>query len=730
MNIYVLFGLLGVCSFSLAAPEPPSWPYSHDLRYYYGYPGKTPYVYRASIEDDEEPLDRSRQDSGQLVSTLIHNAAVKQQDELKNFGNERPAVETGSAPPVQQERPGDSPKVVAPSSPHVVKPGVVNPPAFPPARKPPPPPPPPTKPAPEEEEDEDDEDDEESNEDDEEDEEEDDEERRRNEPIDIVTTQTPENATSSETLEVVRANVSQPVRQVVEDSNTNSAVLDVVEIKPDNEDNISDEASLDGVEAFVPGYVTDQGEVLVPVDTVTGDQPISIVPDPYTPPSRGVSLNYYGYNAEGLPGRVYRQEVFGEEDESQEDESQEDEDEEDESVKEVKEEPPKKKQVAPPKPPKVPLHLIPASAPTNEDDELDSGHQRYRNEAFPPSRSPLLYPVTFRYNGGYLTGPFDRPVTSSEVFQYVEPRPVVRRRPAVSPNNIFYAYTQQQQQQQQRRRTPQPITVAIPASALYQTRRTQGPSRPDYGQGLLPYLYNAQRPTYSNEQYGPSYRPTTLHNPGEKLKIKSSYELLVEPHSSSNARLRTKKRPNKKRVSNKKKTQSVKRRPVTVISRPPAAGRNPYRQPITPYRQPVGPYRQPMGPYRQPVTPYRQPLPASHAPVLYSPVYNVRPLERVPAQGYRQPPYLSSAYNEYQNFLKGLAAGYYGNRPNFNRPTPVIQQDEPATDSSEATVGQERKPKTRREAKKVKKQKKIVIKKKEDPLNLFPLKTETKKPNM
>lgn len=34
----------------------------------------------------------------------------------------------------------------------------------------------------------------------------------------------------------------------------------------------------DGIEALVPGYVTDQGEVLVPVDTVTGDQPISIVP--------------------------------------------------------------------------------------------------------------------------------------------------------------------------------------------------------------------------------------------------------------------------------------------------------------------------------------------------------------------------------------------------------------------------------------------------------------------
>lgn len=32
------------------------------------------------------------------------------------------------------------------------------------------------------------------------------------------------------------------------------------------------------IEALVPGYVTDQGEVLVPVDTVTGSQPITIVP--------------------------------------------------------------------------------------------------------------------------------------------------------------------------------------------------------------------------------------------------------------------------------------------------------------------------------------------------------------------------------------------------------------------------------------------------------------------
>jgi hypothetical protein len=42
------------------------------------------------------------------------------------------------------------------------------------------------------------------------------------------------------------------------------------------------------VEAFIPGYITNHGEILVPVDFVMNHGPISILPDPYTPVARGV----------------------------------------------------------------------------------------------------------------------------------------------------------------------------------------------------------------------------------------------------------------------------------------------------------------------------------------------------------------------------------------------------------------------------------------------------------
>jgi hypothetical protein len=65
----------------------------------------------------------------------------------------------------------------------------------------------------------------------------------------------------------------------VEDVNATQVVESNEVGQSQNEDESSEEQGLGGgVEALVPGYVTDQGEVLVPVDTVTGDQPISIVP--------------------------------------------------------------------------------------------------------------------------------------------------------------------------------------------------------------------------------------------------------------------------------------------------------------------------------------------------------------------------------------------------------------------------------------------------------------------
>ena len=130
---------------------------------------------------------------------------------------------------------------------------------------------------------------------------------------------------------------------------------------------------------------------------------------------------------------------------------------------------------------------------------------------------------------------------------------------------------------------------------------------------------------------------------------------------------------------------------------------------------------------RPAATPYKPSGPGAQAPVYYRPLYNVQPLQRVPARvpqqqqapsGYRQPPYLSSAYND---FIKGLAAGYYGNRrPGSgpaNRPTPVIQQDEPVSVESSETPSSPtvRTPKTRREAKKVKKNNKKVT----DPLQIL-----------
>jgi len=721
MNIYLLFGLFAVVA---AAPEPNSWPYRDSLHpYYYGYPGQTPYVYRASLEDDEEPVERSRQDSGVSVASLVQNAALKQQEAIDNYGSETPTtvVETGSAAPVPQAGLGESSsaaaapsKVAAPSSSsssqqaaplNVVKPGVVNPPAFPPAKRPPAPTQKPKPAKEEEDEDDDDDDDEESAEDDEspedDEEEEVEEERRRNEPLNIPAPSAApvENGTSLESSEVPVSNVnaSAPAQSTGEEDEINEAIpVAELQVGPDQEDDMSDEASLEGVEAFVPGYVTDQGEVLVPVDTVTGDQPISIVPDPYSPPSRGVPLNYFGYNAAGMrpsPGRhsLYRQddlELEGfeapEDEESQEDEDA-DEDEEDE--KEEKEE--KVAVAAKPEPKrKPPLGLIPASSPTNEDDELESA-LRYRAENFPPSRSPSLYPVTFKINGGYLTGPFDRPVESSEVYQFVDPTLLYRRRPtvqqSVAPGNVFYGASAE------RRRPsgsiPVQLSVAIPSELVnQQLRRTSGQQmsqRPVYGPNFHPYY---SHPYSVPQQYVP--RPATLHNPGEKLKIKSSYELLVEPHTGDMVRVRNKKRPNKKRVSANKKTgqQVVKRRPVTVIARPA----------VTPYR--------PSGP---------APAGSGQPSVLYRPVYNVEPLQRVPARipqgvGYRQPPYLNNAYNE---FIKGLASGYYGNRrPVLNRPTPVIHQDEPVS-SEEPAI---RTPKTRREAKKVKKNKKVT-----DPLQIL-----------
>jgi len=296
--------------------------------YYYGYPGQTPYVYRPQIEDDEgDDVPTGRQDlpvvsqngQDQQGNFQLNQQSNQQQNPVPlKIENSPVVVETGSAAPViaqQQAQKNQQPQSQsAQAPPNVNNPSAQRePPPFPPATTPRPTPLTGDEDDSDEEEDEDEDadadaeaDDEEQNENSEESEEEENQnQRRRQEPIKVMSEEVPSTPEPS------------PPAPVVVNDTVSSSVEDVEEVVKEVNTNKKHPVR---IEALVPGYVTDQGEVLVPVDTVTGDQPISIVPDPYTPPARGIPASEFVdspyFYAETLkrnfPGRRshYRQEGY------------------------------------------------------------------------------------------------------------------------------------------------------------------------------------------------------------------------------------------------------------------------------------------------------------------------------------------------------------------------------------------------------------------------------------
>jgi len=334
----VLLALVG-----LSAGAPQNWPYRDSLMpYRYGYPSQSQYKYLPQIEDDEDvgPYPGSaRQDfvvgsDGDRVRPTQQAAVAPGVVETGSVAPVVDATQTPATVPTAASSPAaPPPRPVGPSeSAGAGKP--VQPPPFPPAR------PPPTPPPKEEEEDEDDdesdeeaddEDDDETPEqggddedgDDNDDEHEDEEERRRQEPLSAednvespaqppAVAQAKPVAPAPVVVDPVPIKNKTVVPDSVEEVNAPPSVESNEVVKPaETDDDSSEEQGLgDGVEALVPGYVTDQGEVLVPVDTVTGDQPISIVPDPYTPPTRGVQIPNYRYQN---TNPYYYSDIYGDE---------------------------------------------------------------------------------------------------------------------------------------------------------------------------------------------------------------------------------------------------------------------------------------------------------------------------------------------------------------------------------------------------------------------------------
>jgi len=236
IKVFLLFVLAALAS---SAPNPQSqgaWPYRDNMEYY-GYQRAAASNFR-SAEDDE--VESGRQDlkvaeAGQSTSVVVDEKAVA------NNNAAATVVETGSAKPVSSA--SDASKVNQPNT-KVATGSATNTavaPAFPPATPPPVAPPPKEVEDSEEsdEDDEQDEDDEEADEDYEDEEANDDEDRRRNIAVD-----------GDKKEAVSQKEVSEKQKNKVQT-----------------------------VEALVPGYVTEQGEVLVPFDTVAGDKNVAVVED-------------------------------------------------------------------------------------------------------------------------------------------------------------------------------------------------------------------------------------------------------------------------------------------------------------------------------------------------------------------------------------------------------------------------------------------------------------------
>jgi len=341
--------LLALVGLSVAAPQ-AAWPYPDSLLpYRYGYPGQGQYKYLPELEDDEE------------VGPYLSSHKTGRQDLVVGEGakpgvvTEAPSVtvvETGSVAPVKENEPGKV-HAEAPAPPPKVTPvstskpaeKPVQPPPFPPAR-----PPPTEAPKEKEEEEEDDDsdeedeadeellpgeleqddehdeddhddseqeqdddvdDDEEEDADDDPEEDDDDDDRRRQAPLhDEVASP----SVAPVVAPVVVSNSSAVVPAVQAEVAQNEVVPSVAPSVPapavdTDDESSSEEVASPPVEALVPGYITEQGEVLVPVDTVIGDQPISIVDDPSSPPQRGVPFHAHApaYGSPYFYPNLYRE---------------------------------------------------------------------------------------------------------------------------------------------------------------------------------------------------------------------------------------------------------------------------------------------------------------------------------------------------------------------------------------------------------------------------------------
>lgn len=562
-TLTLISALVVLISVASAAPQ---WPYRDNMEsFYYGYQNDKPSksYYRAAdvIEDDdenEEPQNNKfRQDLkvGQSSQTNQPSEVVLQQGTSADQGVK--VIETGSAKPVPQNVQQNKQPVQQAPQPQNNKQGnqpfvqggqQQQPPAFPPA---PGARPPNSQARPptagnsggdddddEEEEDSDEEeagDDEGQDDDEESDEEQDDDEgdRRRNEPVVLV--EKKENSTS--VLPESNEDDSMEKKNVTIKTEKPKVSSSDKKKKPSNKQQGQRQGQHEQtIEALVPGYITDQGEVLVPFDTVSGNinRPgdIAIIPDPnYKPstllgtggvrkvkkvkkPSKGTppvvvvpkkelpvsravpqffqaeNEKFY-YSAVPPPGSIF---TFDDDSENvpvaspklrQDDQSsEEEEDEEDEENDDTSDESGEEEEDIEAAPPRPPLGFVKATGPSGEDDEAESLGLRPGT----PIQSRSGY-----FDENYVSFPSSRTPTVFAVQipysqGYFSQQQYYRRRPQYNrPQYNRPQYIEPQQQYGQ-----------------YGHGHSSSEYRPQYNRPQYRPQTQSYRPQY-NEYYRPSY---------------------------------------------------------------------------------------------------------------------------------------------------------------------------------------------------------------------------------
>jgi hypothetical protein len=391
----------------VAVGLPQGWPYRENHYGYYGYQQRGHHLVRSIEEDDERESGYYRQDlqvgGGAESSKQGQQTASAAVAAVQSAQPATVVVETGSAKPVaidSTNKQVNAPVEVKQTSPNNA--GVVQPPAFPPAT--PPPSPPPEDSSEEEDEDEEADDD---DEDDEQDDDDDDDGRRRSD---------------------------------INGGKKNESAAAVVE-------------------ALVPGYVTSQGEVLVPFDTVADkEKVVAVVEDPassqvkppviVTPnienqeqkipkffdPTQNPQIYYANVPPPGSiftiddddddeisspPVVVTKRRLLRQDDDDDYDDTSAD----DESAQDDESQSQEEEYRRPP------LSHVKATAPSGEDDELDSLGIRYRG--FPLSRTPYY---NGKYYGYVVPYGYQDEVEKPVVFYY---RPVSEERVKVIPIGSF-----------------------------------------------------------------------------------------------------------------------------------------------------------------------------------------------------------------------------------------------------------------------------------------------------